>query len=273
MKEIKILGIPVKQINKKQLLGLIEEKINRREKLHIVTVNPEILVSAQKENEFKKILRQSFNIPDAVGIMWAGYYLSKTNGASGLFGSLKKLFWLKWSLILTPFWQKKFKIFPEKLSGSDIFWDILKLADKKRYKIMFLGADEGVAQMVANKMRIQFKNLKIVGAIPGSAKESDDEMMQKIVNNAEPQIIFAAYGSPKQEYWIARNLPYFKNSLITIGVGGTFDFVAGKAKRAPKILRSLGLEWLWRLIQEPKKRFKRIINAVFIFPWLVFRKH
>jgi len=265
MANIDILNIPIQKINKKQFLGLIISKIKKNEKLQIVTINPEMLVLAQKEKKFKKILKQTFNIPDGVGILWAGYFLSKAKQDKNLLGLFKKLFWFKISLILIPFWRKKFKVF-EKLSGSDIFWDIMELAHKKSLRVFLLGAEKGIAKIVASKVKNKFLNLRIVGAMSGSAKEQDDKKMQKIINSKKPHIIFVAYGAPKQEYWIARNLSYFDQSAVVVGVGGTFDFIAGKVKRAPKILQNLGLEWFWRLILEPKKRLKRIFNAIVVFP-------
>ena len=91
--------------------------------------------------------------------------------------------------------------------------------------------------------------------------DSDDAGIAEIINKSKAEILFVAFGSPKQELWIIKNLPHLHHISLAIGEGGSFDFVAGVQKRAPKMLQKIGLEWLWRLIREPM-RITRIINAV-----------
>jgi len=273
MEEIKILGIPVKRINKNQFLKTIEGTIFSGSKLHIVTVNPEMFVEASKNFHFKKILRKTFNIADGVGTMWASYYLSLIDKKDRYqkLGFIKKLLLFKLTIFLIPFWKKIFKVLPEKLSGSDIFWDVLELANKYSWRVFLMGGRRGVAKKVKRIIEEKFKKIIICDAIEGSPRSKKDFLIRERIRRTTPNVLFVAFGSPKQEVWIERNLKHLNNRLVAIGVGGTFDFVAGKIKRAPAVFQSLGLEWLWRLILEPKKRFKRIINAIFVFPWLILK--
>lgn len=271
--KVKILGVPVLRITKKIFLQILKDKIGRGEKLQVATVNPEFLVEAQKDKEFFNILQKTLNVPDGVGVLWAGYFWQKTKQKRGLVGRCKYFFWFVASLVLVPFWKKVFKVLPEKISGSDVFWDILALAEKMGWRIFLLGGAKGVAKLTAEKIKIRYPRLRIVGADSGGKILSlkTPRVCQKI-KCAAPHILFVAFGSPKQEKWIAYNLKNLSKPLVAIGVGGTFDFVAGKAKRAPSLIRTLGLEWFWRLVLEPQKRFFRIFKAVIVFPWLVFRE-
>jgi N-acetylglucosaminyldiphosphoundecaprenol N-acetyl-beta-D-mannosaminyltransferase len=120
-------------------------------------------------------------------------------------------------------------------------------------------------------------NLRVVGARSGGRVRrdqagnlgiNDDDMAA--IQSAQPDLLFVAFGHGRQEGWIAQNLPRLPSVAVAMGVGGTFDFIAGRAKRAPIIFRQIGLEWLWRLFREPR-RWRRIIDAVIVFPYLVIR--
>ena len=105
----------------------------------------------------------------------------------------------------------------------------------------------------------------IVGTHSGSHKETEDIKTRDIINKSHPELLFVAFGAPKQEFWLRRNLPHLPSVKVAIGIGGAFDFIAGKRKRAPRTMQKLGLEWLYRLIQQPS-RIIRIYNATIKFP-------
>ena len=147
-----------------------------------------------------------------------------------------------------------------KVTGTDLMIGLCELAAKKGFSVFLLGGRGGVAKEAAKRLKTQFANLNIVGTYEGDSPGG--------ITAAD--FLFVAYGAPKQEKWIARNLPKIPVK-VAMGVGGAFDFIAGKRKRAPRILRRLGLEWLWRLIQEPQ-RLPRIFNATIRFPLLVWRQ-
>jgi len=144
----------------------------------------------------------------------------------------------------------------ERVTGVDLI-EKLKIKNEK-LKIFLLGGKNGVAQ----KIKAEWPAIV-------SCSENLDEAIN-LINNCRPDILLVALGAPKQEKWIAQNLAKILSVKVAIGVGGAFDFISGRIKRAPKIFQAIGLEWLWRVLREPK-RLPRLIKAVIIFPLLVLR--
>ena len=270
IKTIKILGVPINKISKKQFLQKVKTIISKKQKLQIATVNAEFLVDAQKNKDFHKILNFSFNIADSASILWAAFYLKSIKQFPKNLRFLIRILFFLPSLILTPFSSLFFKEIPTRLPGADIFWDLIKLADKKGWRIYLLGAQEGVAQKTRRVILKRYPRAQIVGAETGDNIETN-KLVDKI-NNTQTNILFVAYGAPKQEKWINANMGKLNSGTVAIGVGGTFDFVSGLVERAPKWMRNLGLEWFFRLMKNPKKRLPRILKAIFVFPWLVLAK-
>ena len=143
----------------------------------------------------------------------------------------------------------------EPISGVDLIRNL-------RGKIFLLGGKPGVAKKAGKKL-----NTKIVGAEHGY--QDLDKVIKKI-NKAKPNILLVGLGSPKQEKWIYKNLKKMPSVNMAIGVGGAFDFISNRIKRAPKFIQKIGLEWLWRFIRQPW-RIKRIYNGVIKFSWLVLK--
>lgn len=163
----------------------------------------------------------------------------------------------------------------EKLSGSDVFPELCALAAEKGYSVFLLGAAEGVAEQAAKNLKRKNKGLKIAGTYsPPFGFEEDEAEIEKIftrVNGAEPDILAVALGAPKAENFIYQYRDKLKAKLV-ISVGATIDFEAGHMKRAPKWMTNAGLEWLFRVFQEPRRMLKRYIrDAVSIFP--IIRKY
>jgi N-acetylglucosaminyldiphosphoundecaprenol N-acetyl-beta-D-mannosaminyltransferase len=160
----------------------------------------------------------------------------------------------------------------ERVTGVDLTLELLS-GKCPQAQIYLLGGAPGVAEAV----KIKYARENIVSAEDGgkllgnnNELENNQAILDRI-NNSGANILLVAFGQIKQEMWLAENLPKLPNIKIAIGVGGTFDYLSGRAKRPPQWLRNLGLEWLYRLIKEPK-RWKRIWNATAVFSWLVFRK-
>ncbi len=154
--------------------------------------------------------------------------------------------------LMTRFLKKPIK---EPISGVDLIHNL-------RGRIFLLGGKEGVAKKVKEKL-----NTKVVGTEHG---HQDLKKVIKKINKAKPEILLVGLGSPKQEKWIYENLAKMPSLRLAIGVGGAFDFISGRVKRAPKFLQKIGLEWLWRLILQPW-RIKRVFEGVFGLFWLVVR--
>jgi len=242
--KINILGVLIDRITSKEVLKKIEEFLNSDTQHYITTPNPEFVMRAQKDEEFRNILNKSdIAIPDGIGLVFASHFLGNP--------------------------------IPEQVAGSDLVWKIAKLAEYKNCSLYLLGGKEGVAEEAARKLKEKYPNLKIKGAESGGEVEerklkTQNEEMVKRINERQPDILLVAFGAPKQEKWIYYNLSKLSSVKVAIGVGGTFDFIAGRIKRAPMFLRKLGMEWLWRLFIEPK-RINRILTATVRFGWKVLK--
>lgn len=230
----KILGVKIDKVNFSEVLAKIQAFLLVDELHQIVTVNPEFIMEAQRDKEFKNILNKAdLSVPDGFGLQCAAWFLGK-------------------------------KI-SERVTGVDLTWEICKIASEKGYRVFFLGAAEGVAEKAAFRVKIVYPNLEVAGTYAGTPNE--EGIVQKI-NETKPDILLVAYGAPKQEKFIANNKEQLKVK-IAVGIGGTFDYIAGVVPYAPEWTRKAGLEWLYRLFTQPK-RLKRILTATIVFPWQVF---
>lgn len=229
----KILGVKIDEFSFSEVMKKITSFLNENKIHQIATVNPEFIMTAQKDVAFKNILNSTdLNIPDGFGLQCAAFYKRKKIG--------------------------------KRLTGVDLTWEIAKLAQEKGYSVFLLGGKPGVAEMTANRLRYLYRNLKIAGTYAGSP---DEEGIIERINSSNADILLVAFGAPKQEKFIHEN----KNELkckVAMGVGGTFDYISEIVQRAPKWMQTLGLEWLYRLIRQPS-RIKRIYTAVIKFPLTV----
>ena len=223
----------------------------------------EFFVTAQKDAEFKEVLEKAdLIIPDGVGPLAAVNYTESLDTDDSIF--LKFIKGLKTGVKIL-----KHEV-GETVPGVWLFQSLIDLASKNSWKIFLLGGFDQTVFDLEQQLKIKYPNLKI-SVDPGQQKLedfNDNESIEKI-NKFKPDLLFVAYGQIKQEKWISTN----KNKLkakIAVGVGSTFDEVTGKIPATPQIMEQLGLKWLWRLICEPK-RFRRILNAYPVFPWLVFQ--
>lgn len=225
-----ILGIRIDNLNKKEILARIETFL-AEEKFHqIATVNPEFVLAAQKDQEFKKILNDcDLNVADGIGIWYA--------------------------------FLKHFKLLRCRIAGADLMEEILKIANEKYARIFLAMAKKGLSsyEEIKNTLEKKYPNLIIDGE-----NIHDLDFKSYKIQNTGYEILLCNFGAPYQEKFL--NQQKNVNIKLTMGIGGAFDFLTGKVKRSPKIMRKLGLEWFWRLMQEPKYRAKRIFNAVVIFP-------
>ena len=181
-----------------------------------------------------------------------------------------------------PFWLYKIK-HPnstiEKISGSDVIYSICKWASQNNYKVFLLGGNEDSNTESVLKLKELYPNLRIEGYSPPYEpypfSEKNNYHILERIKSFSPEVLFVGFGMGKQEYWAHDNISTLKNmgvSLI-IGCGGTFEFVSGKIKRAPKIVQQIGLEGVWRLLQEFKWfRIKRLLLSFGIFYYFFFPK-
>ncbi|MBI4994034.1 WecB/TagA/CpsF family glycosyltransferase [Candidatus Peregrinibacteria bacterium] len=270
MKKVKILDVQFDVCAKNEALARIIDVLENRAHesgKQIATPNPEMLLEAQKNKQFHDVLNKAWlSIPDGIGILWAFTFREITKNSSRFNRFLKMIFSL-FSLAVYP----KFctKVFSERITGVDLMESICAVS--KGTPIFLLGAKPGVAEKVKTFLETKYSGINIVGVFSGSPTENDFIAIQASIAETNPKILFVAYGSPNQELWINQHLHELKSVKIAMGVGGAFDFLAGTRKRAPKWMQKIGLEWLFRLIQEPS-RIKRIYNATIKFPLKILRQ-
>ena len=265
-KKIEILGVNINPSAKGALLGEIEEIATGRNPGYIATVNPEFIVAAQKNEEFRDVLAKSvFNTADGIGIVWAAKFLSLRTSQVPVYRHIQVVAqWLMTlgATLVTPKWLHS--IVKQRAPGTELFWDIAKIAEKHGLSIFLIGGFGDTPKITSKKLQEKYPRLKIAGT---STRNFDDKTAPSVVAKARPDIVYVAFGAVRQEKWMAEHQRTIGAKLM-IGLGGTFDYVAGVQPEPPRQVRALGLEWLYRLITQPK-RWKRIFTATVVFPWKV----
>ena len=238
MNTIKILGIPIHNISFAKALAEIERMTKRNRLRQIVTVNPEFLVEAQRNPAFKKVLQEAdLALADGVGLQLGALLQGKK--------------------------------FTGRIPGSELVNYLMPKAQREGWRVFLLGALPRVAQTAARQLKKKYPQLKVWF----SGADPDEESSQKsieYINKIKPHLLLVAYGAPTQDLWIAKNKGKIQ-AKVAIGVGGTLDFLAGKRKRAPKIFSKVGLEWLFRLMQEPKRLKRQLSLPYYVF--LLLTRH
>lgn len=235
MKEYKLLGVKVNIIAEHLLKNKLLEFLNSNKQHQIATINPEFIVSSQNNKDFLEIInKSSISLIDGSGIIKALQYLGHNVSLD------------------------------DRITGVELTKILIDFAINKNLKIMFCLYSAGLTKL--DKFFIVMKN-----KYPSlDFQVADENTALEKAKIFAPEIVLVGFGAPRQDIWIAKNLIQIPSAKIAAGVGGTFDFMSGKIKRAPKFMQSLGLEWLWRLLLQPT-RFLRINRAIIVFPYLVYR--
>jgi len=286
-KTVQILGIDVDSTEVDRVLTAVEEKVsynslelNSSRKFYIVTPNPELILMAQEDRELKKALNSTeFSIPDGIGLSQAARFLSlpaPKNIIARFFVTLVQGAVVGLATFFNRSWLMQ-EIKP--LKGRLLFVELMKLANKRGWKVFFLGGESNEAIVAASKISLKYRNIKIK-AEPGPMFNNDGEPRSerdrelysdvvKKINNFNPHLLIVCLQDPKEEKFVYKN-----HKKLNIGgaaaFGGTFRYIAGLSKLPPEWMGELGLEWVWRLIKEPF-RLKRILNAFPIFPIRVWK--
>ncbi len=261
MQKIDVAGLKIDAITKQELLQALLKRIQAGEKTFITTPYSEFLYHIFQKPKLLEIFNKAdFAVADGIGIFLAKKYLSiPLTFKNYWLKILQSGFQLKYTLASIIFYPSFVKsALPEKIVGADLIWDLAKQASENNLSIYLLGGFNNTAELTAKKLTTYNLQLKIAGY---SNKNPDDPSSIKDINNSKAGILLVAYGPLVQEKWITDNLEQLQIKLA-IGVGGTFDYIAGVKKTPPKIIRYSGFEWLWRLFTQPY-RLKRIINATF----------
>lgn len=250
-----------------------------RKKFSIVTPNPELVLSSLENSALKKALNSAdFAVPDGIGLAQAARFLSLKAPKNIVLRTMVSFYQgilVGGATLVNKSWlTRELNI----VKGRKLFEELIKLAGRKRWKVLLLGGKDNEAHAAARKLQYKYNKLRVLSVKGPKLNQNAepvtevDKKIQKdvidVINKYLPEILFVAFGNPKQEIWIQKNLP-----KLDIGgamaVGGTFRYISGLSKLPPAWMEDAGLEWLWRLLTEPV-RLHRMWNAVVVFPWRVF---
>ncbi|WP_332406562.1 WecB/TagA/CpsF family glycosyltransferase [Lactococcus laudensis] len=231
MTRMKFMNTEVDSLNMSEVLDRIDKLIQIKKNSYVVTPNVDHIVQLEKDSELQKVYKNAdLILADGKPLIWISNYYK------------------------TPI--------KEKVSGSDLFPLLCEMAGEKGYKMFFLGAAEGVAARAATNLKKRYSNLEVAGVYsPPFGFEENEEEVEKILQmiiKSNVDILIVGLGAPKQEKFIFKYHDRL-NVPISLGLGASLDFEAGNIKRAPKWMQKSGLEWLFRITQDPRRMFKRYI--------------
>lgn len=219
-----------------ETIDKIDKTIASRQHINHVVINAGKVVSMQKDRElFDSVVSCDMINADGQSIVWAARFLGKH--------------------------------LPERVAGSDLMQELVKLAHLKRYKCFFFGAKEEVVKKVVDVYASMYSPNIIAGYRNGYYSKEEEPTIAQQIASSGAQILFVAITSPKKEIFLDKYKETLNDVYFTMGVGGTFDVIAGFTKRAPRWMQNIGMEWFYRLIQEPRRMWRRYLigNAKFIY--------
>ena len=229
---VTILGVRVDDVTDEEALAHVQRYIDQGGAHQIATVNVEFIMAARRDPVFRQVLAgASLCVPDSVGVVWAA--------------------------------RRQGHPLRQRVAGVDLVEKIAARAADRGWRVYFLGAAPGVAEAAARVLATRYPGLKVAGCYAGSPRPAEEDEIVGWVQAAQPDVLFVAYGAPRQDLWIARNQARI-GVPVAMGVGGSFDFIAGVARRAPRWVRRFGLEWLHRLIKQPWRLRRQLVIPHFV---------
>lgn len=243
---VQICGVAVDTYTFDEVVTIILEKAqnHRSQPSYVVTPNAAHLVTLQHDREFRKIYDKAFlSVPDGVPLLWAAKLLKSPLGG--------------------------------RVNGTDLFEELAAMAAQKGLTVFLLGGRSGAADRAAEILMARHPGLNIGGTYspPYGFEHNPDELhrINTLIQDAQPDILFVGLGAPKQEKWIARHYEAL-GVPVSIGIGVSFEFVAGMVHRAPRWMQKTGLEWFFRLVSEPGRLWKRYLIGNLYFVYLVLKQ-
>ncbi len=221
-----VLGVRVDRLSQRQALDHIEQMIawrraseNSLSCQQVITVNTEFVMAAQQNGEFRQAINSAaLVIADGIGVVWATHFVDSPA--------------------------------PERITGTDTLVELARCCAQKGYRLYLLGAAPGVAEQAGMYLQALAPGLEIAGTYAGSPAPAEEDAIIDRIRASHADVLCVAYGAPAQELWIRRNLSRLPVA-VAMGVGGAFDFLSGRQRRAPRAMQRMGLEWLYRLYREP----------------------
>lgn len=237
-RRVDILGVGFDRVALADAVAQIERRLDTGERTFVITANPEFVMLCRSDQDVSGIAaRADLVIPDGTGAVMAARLLGDP--------------------------------LPGRAPGRLLVDRLAALAAERGLSIFLLGAAAGVAERAAATLRDRHPSLRISGTYAGSA-EDDDDVVPRVVA-AAPDVLLVAFGMPKQERWIARNLERAPSVRVAVGVGGSLDYLAGAAVAPPAIVHAIGLEWLWRLMRDPRRWRRQRVLPLFVLLVLLRR--
>ena len=242
-RSLRILGIKINSVNLTGAVDILDGYIDQKNHRYICVCPVSTIVGCQKDKEFKRAVNLAdFVTPDGVPLVW----LSRLIGYSNI----------------------------GRVYGPDLMSGFLKYSQGKEYRHFFYGGTEGVLDRLIENLGKEFPSLKIAGRYspPFRKLDSDeDKHIIDVINKACPDVLWIGIGSPKQEKWMYEHLDKV-NAKVMVGVGAAFDFLSGTKKQAPKWMQKMSLEWLFRLLTEPRRLWKRYLFGNSKFLYLLYKE-
>ncbi|KAA8785552.1 N-acetylglucosaminyldiphosphoundecaprenol N-acetyl-beta-D-mannosaminyltransferase [Paenibacillus sp. 4624] len=218
---VSIYGIPFSKLTMKETVQVLEEAVLSKQPHQVITANPIMVMAALENPAIMKVMKDAeMIVPDGTGVVWAANYCGDPVA--------------------------------ERVPGFELLHELLRVGENYRWGVYLLGSTPEVIQETAVRLQQQYPAIRIVGYRDGFFGSAEDEQVVTSIRQAAPDLLFVARGADTQEPWIHK----YKHSLqvpVMMGVGGSFDIISGKMKRAPKLFQKLRMEWFYRLLREPSR--------------------
>lgn len=232
---VEVLGIKIDNYTMKESVEYIQGAIEKKEQTWVVTANPELIFAAGADARLKQLInRAQLVTPDGIGVVWAAKRLGH--------------------------------FFPERVTGIDLLEALFPAAGENKWRVFFLGSKPGVAELAAQKVAEKHPGVIWETQHGYFQPEGQPEVLERI-RNFRPDLLLVGLGAPRQEFWIASHLDL---ATVSIGVGGSFDALAGLNKRAPRWIQDIHLEWLYRLLKQPQRIKRQLVLPKFV--WRVIKQ-
>ncbi len=235
-----LFGVPIHAATTAQTIELCDKSIRAHDRLVIGVVNAAKIVRMRNEIPLREaVLGADIVLADGMSVVWASRILGLP--------------------------------LPERIAGIDLFYSLLDLADRQGYSVYLLGAEQNVLDIVMKRIRESYPHARIAGSRNGYFVEDNAASIAEDIRSSRADILFVAITSPKKELFLDAYGDRF-GVPVCHGVGGTFDIMAGKVKRAPVVWQKTGFEWLYRTFQEPRRLWKRYLVTNSVFIWMVLQE-
>lgn len=231
--KVNIFNVPFSNMTMQDTANYLIQKVEEGNQQHVITANPIMVMTAMKNEAMMKVMHQAdLIVADGAGVIWAS--------------------------------QQANEPIVERVAGIELMHELMSAGEKRHWNVYLLGTNAETIATAAETLQLRYPQIRIVGYRDGFFTEKEDSSVIDTINALQPDLLFVARGAHNQEPWIAQHRKKLNAKLI-MGVGGSFDVISGKLNRAPKWMQQAKLEWLFRLIQEPKRLPRMMDIPKFMF--------